>query len=118
MSDLSAHSYRDLMLEAERENAIVGSPEGQALIDAICKAVRAYADFLEQSGLVFEWDQPRDNPDGCPRMKASALVVTADFGEGYGGIDVRLKDGAFDRIYGSGRNPDPYGYGPPDIPQA
>jgi hypothetical protein len=34
----------------------------------------------------------------------------------HGTIDITLKDGALDRVYGNGTNPDPYGRGPPDIP--
>jgi hypothetical protein len=48
-------------------------------------------------------------------MKAQALVVTFDYGK-YSGIEIWLKDGAIDRVYGTGVNPDPEGLGPPDIP--
>jgi hypothetical protein len=30
--------------------------------------------------------------------------------------EITLKDGALDRVYGNGLNPDPFGLGPPDIP--
>jgi hypothetical protein len=71
-----SHPYRDLMLEAAQERAIVDSPEGQALLDAIFRTVFAYSEFLDRSGLIWE-----DRDDGVPRMKASALVVTVDYGE-------------------------------------
>ena len=45
-------------------------------------------------------------------MKVGALVVTKDYGREY----ITLKDGALDRVYGNGVNPDPYGAGSPDIP--
>ena len=48
-------------------------------------------------------------------MKAQALVVTVDY-RCMGQIQVVLKDGASDRVYGNGRNPCAFGYGPPDIP--
>ena len=42
-------------------------------------------------------------------MKVGALVVTKDYGREY----ITLKDGALDRVYGNGANPDPYGAGSP-----
>jgi hypothetical protein len=33
-------------MRAKREHEIVNSPEGQALQEAICKAVQAYSEFL------------------------------------------------------------------------
>ena len=48
-------------------------------------------------------------------MKAQALVITLDYGR-CTGIEIQLKDGALDRVYGNGVNPDPAGFGPPDIP--
>ncbi len=69
----------------------------------------AYSDFLEDRGVI--WD---DCASEFPRMKARALVVTFDYGE-YAGVDIALKDGALDRVYGNGVNPDPDGLGPPDI---
>jgi hypothetical protein len=109
--------FRDLMREAEYERSITESPEADVLTDAICSTMSAYIRFLDRHGLVWE-TEPRDNPDRIPRMRASALVVTADFGEHYGSYEIVLKNGAVDRVYGSGHNPDPYGAGPPDIPQA
>lgn len=100
------------MEEAERERALADSPEGDALMDAICKAVDAYSDFLERHNLIWDWGDC-DNPDGMPRMKATALVVTKDYGEDMGGIEFVLKDGSIDRVYGNGTNPDPYGRGLP-----
>jgi hypothetical protein len=55
-----------------------------------------------------------DAPD-LPRLKARALGITLDYGLA-NGIDIKLKDGALDRVYGNGENPDPFGFGPPDIP--
>ena len=57
---------------------------------------------------------PRPDPD-WPRMKAQALVITLDYGL-CRGIEIQLKGGALDRVYGNGVNPDPAGFGPPDIP--
>jgi hypothetical protein len=106
------HPHHDLMAEVERECEVIGSPEGQALMHAICNAVSAYSDFLYRQGLI--WNEDFD-PGNLPRMKATALVVTEDFGK-MGQIDFVLKDGALDRVYGNGTNPDPLGRGPPDIP--
>jgi hypothetical protein len=108
MTDRIVHPYHDLMAEAKREREVADSPEGQALLDTIFKAVRAYSEFLERQGLI--WDLTAD----VPRMKATALVVIDD----YNMFDQRvtLKDGAVDRVYGNGTNPDFLGRGPPDIP--
>jgi hypothetical protein len=111
MSSVVPHPYRALMAEAQRERELADSPQGQALLDEVFKAVRAYSDFLDEHGLI--WDEGR--PGSLGRLKASALVITVDYG-GYQDIDVRLKDGALDRVYGSGTNPDPEGAGPADIP--
>ena len=103
MSDnIVSHPHRDLMAEAKREREVADSAEGQVLQQAICKAVNAYSEFLD----------PAD-PD-WPRMKAQALVIILDYGK-CRGIEIQLKDGALDRVYGNGVNPDPAGFGPHDI---
>jgi len=115
MSDnIIPHPYRDLVGEAQHEHAVVNSPEGQSLLQAMCKAVNAYSEFLERNGLIYEFGLKPEDPD-WPRMKAQALVVTVDYGK-MNGIEVALKDGALDRVYGDGVNPDPEELGPPDIP--
>jgi hypothetical protein len=91
------------MLEAKHEREVADSPEAQALQEAIRKAVDAYWQFLEGRGVL--WD------DADARVKASALVVTANAIE----IDIRVRDGALNWVYGNGTNPHP-GLGPPDIP--
>ena len=96
------HPHHDLLAEAKREREVAKSPEGQALRDALMDAAGAYWDFLERNHLVYEDD----------RVKATALVVTVTLC----GTDVTLKDGALDRVYGNGQNPDPDGRGPADIP--
>jgi hypothetical protein len=42
-------------------------------------------------------------------LKAQAIVVTLDFGDGCNAIDISLKDGALNRVYGDGVNRDPCG---------
>jgi hypothetical protein len=108
------HPHRDLMAEAKREREVADSQEGQALQHAICMAVNAYSEFLEREGLIWEFGVDLCDPD-WPRMKAQALVITLDYGR-CRGIEIQLKDGALDRVYGNGVNPDPAGFGPPDIP--
>jgi|SRR6516164_942402 hypothetical protein len=94
-----------LMTEAKIERAVANSPEAEALQETIFNAVRAYADFLEKHGLICNYP-PDPEP---PRLKATALVVTYNYAYDYGAIDVSLKDGALDRVYGTGLNPDPWG---------
>jgi hypothetical protein len=96
------------MAEAKREREVVESPEGQALLSALMDAAGAYWDFLYRNDLISEF--PADGEE--IRLKASALVVTVTV---TGTIDVSLKDGACDRVYGNGQNPDPFGAGPDDI---
>src|SRR6516164_10921179 len=117
------HPYYDLLAEAKREREVCESPEGQALLTALMDAAQAYWDFLERNHLVFEDDTNVEYAcrlDGSaadvpvyPRVKATALVVTVTL---CGTTDVTLKDGALDRVYGNGQNPDPDGCGPADIP--
>jgi hypothetical protein len=112
-SDVVSHPYRDLVAEAQHEREVADCPEAEALQIAICKAITAYSDFLEDRGVI--WQDGVD-PEDFPRLKAQALVVTFDYGE-YDGVDIRLKDGALDRVYRNGVNPDPDGRGPRDIPR-
>src|SRR6516165_3309419 len=94
------HPKRGLMIEANRERELADSPEADALQEAIFKAVEAYEQFLHHHNIIWE-DSP--NPGDPPRLKATALVVTRDFGENY--FDISLKDAAVDRVYGNGVNP-------------
>lgn len=109
MSDnVVPHPKRGLMKEANMEREIAGSPEALALQQEVYKAVKAYSDFLERHGLIWEYGCDPD-PD-FPRMKAQALVVTLDYGDPDGPIDISLEDGGLDRVYGDRINPDPSGY--------
>jgi hypothetical protein len=96
------------MAEAEFESEIVESPEAEVLQEAIFKAVQVYSDFLERHGLIWEYGLDPDYPD-LARLKAQALVVTLDYGD-CSSFEIKLKDGAFDRVYGDGVNPDPWGF--------
>jgi hypothetical protein len=86
--------------EAKIERAVADSPEAQRLKGDIFRAVMAYVDFLNELNLI--WDD-----SDYPRMKASALVASYDFGRDV--VEIYLKDGALDRVYGNGVNPDPEG---------
>jgi hypothetical protein len=107
-----AHPYRELMAEAQREREILDTPEAWALQCAIWKAVSDYEDFLAQHDLL--WDED-ESVDVMPRFKATALVITSHFS---GGCEIMIKDGAIDRVFSNGTNPDPYGRGPADIPHS
>jgi hypothetical protein len=104
------HPHQDLMAEAKREREVVDSPEAQALLRALMDAARAYWRFLERNDVISELI----DDDTEIRIKATKLVVTVDL---VGTIDVTLKDGALDRVYGDGQNPDPWNAGPGDIPR-
>jgi hypothetical protein len=109
--DVVAHPFRELLAEAQREREIADTPKARALQCAIAKAVADYEDYLIEHGIL--WEEDPDDVDGMPRFKATGIVITNDW---CGGCDITLKDGALDRVYGNGKNSDPYGRGPPDIP--
>jgi hypothetical protein len=96
MSNVVKHPAAAIMTEVEAEHAVAETPEAQALQEAICKAISAYWDYLERRGLIY--DDKRD------LMRASALHITYD---GWSGWEFVLKDGAIDRRYGKGEDPDP-----------
>jgi hypothetical protein len=102
---------RELLEEAAREREIADSQEGKILQDAIDNAMGAYFAFLDRHGLI--WDANAD-PVSLLRLKARSLVATYDCGTSW--LNITLKDGAIDRVYGNGVNPDPDGRGPSDIP--
>jgi hypothetical protein len=83
------------MTEVAAERAVANTPEAEALIAAIYKAMSDYWDYLDRHGLIY--DDKRD------LMKASALHVTYDIC----GCDVALRDGPIGRRYNGGKDPDP-----------
>jgi hypothetical protein len=109
MSNVVAHPHRELMVEAKREREIVDTPKARALQEAIFEAVEAYWKYLNDHGLIMEEDSSSDHY----RVKASALMVTVDLP---GTIEIWIKNGAADRVFGNGVNPDPDGRGPSDVP--
>ena len=110
MTALALNGRRPCALAAGSEKLSIAR-KAEVLRDRIFDAVDAYSQFLERHDLI--WGD-YDDPAG-PRLKAQALVVTHDYGRA-NGIDITLKEGALDRVYGNGRNPDYEGRGPPDIP--
>ena len=96
MDNVINHPAAALMAEVKAENAIADAPEAQALQEAIFKAVSDYYNHLYRHGLFF--DNERE------LVRASALHVVCDM---CGNIEIELKDGAIDRRYGNGEDPDP-----------
>jgi len=105
-TSMEENSRRNLFREAKIEGELADSPEARLLRENIDTTVRAYVDFLHSHGMIWE-DRP-DEPE-LPRLKAQALIITYDFGDGDDAVDIFLKDGALDRVYGDGVNPDPWG---------
>jgi hypothetical protein len=105
-------SRHPLVVEAASERRLAYTPEAEKLKDAIFSAMVAYSKYLERNHLI--WDRSYEN---SPRLKASKLVAEVDYAvEAGGSITINLIDGAIDRVFGSGLNPDPDGRGPGDIP--
>jgi hypothetical protein len=97
------HPRRAVMTEAAIERQVADSPEGAALQETIVKAVEEYAKFLDRHGLIYDADKDL--------LKASALIVTKDFGSADDAVVITLKDAAIDRVYNGGSDPDPTGSG-------
>jgi hypothetical protein len=99
------HPKRGIMTEVKIEREIMDSPEAKALQEEIFKAVTAYWHFLNDHGLIWQ-----EIGDDRPRLKAEAVVVTCGYLEdGAEACEIKLKDGAIDRVFGDGVNPDPDG---------
>jgi hypothetical protein len=90
-----------LETSAAIERAIADSPVARNLLERVFDVMRAYGDFLEGQGLVW------GDGDDLPQLKASALIATFNWGDG-GSIEVKLKDGPQDRLYGDGIDPDAF----------
>ena len=85
-----SHPRRAVMTEAATERQVADSPEGAALQETIVKAVEEYAKFLDRHGLIYDADKDL--------LKASALIVTKDFGSADDAVVIILKDAAIDRV--------------------
>jgi hypothetical protein len=70
MGKLIDHPAAALMAEVAAERAVASTPEAEALMGAVCKAIADYWDYLERQGIIY--DEERD------LMKASALHITYD----------------------------------------
>jgi hypothetical protein len=98
MSEVGINHPSALMAEAKREREVVDTAEAQALMAAIFRAVSTYRDYLDCHGLFYDDDREL--------MLASGLRVTCDIN---GEMEIILKDGPIDRLYGDGEDPDPFG---------
>jgi len=113
MGKVVKHPASALMDEVKAERAIVDTPEAEVLMEAVTRAVSAYFEYLDRHGLFY--DEKRD------LMRASALRVICSV---IGDIEIGLEDGALDRRYGSGKDPDPECRGlnptwpPPKVPRS
>jgi hypothetical protein len=88
------HPAACLMAEVQAERTIRDTLEARSLQVEIHKALEAYWEYLDRHGLIY--DDERD------LMRASALhVIYNDAGS-----EIILKDGAIDRRYGNGEDPD------------
>jgi len=96
MSNVLNHPAGALMAEVEVERAVAATPEAEALIDEICKAISKYWDYLDRHGLVY--DEKRE------LLRASGLHITYDVA---GDCEFVLKDGPIDRRCCGGEDPDP-----------
>lgn len=95
MRNVVDYTAAALMREVETERSVAARPEATALIENVCRSISDYWDYLDRHGLIY--DGKRD------LMRASALHVIFD---GYG-WDIVLKNGAIDRQFNGGEDPDP-----------
>lgn len=112
MSEVVVHPYQEAMVEAKRELAIARAPEAEAMLEAILTAIQHYTDYLDREGLFYKYEHPED-PDDMPIVVSEALVITS---HPCFGIDIILKNGPCQRVYGFGTDPDPDGRNPPAPP--
>ena len=96
MSSVVDHPAAALMREVEAERAIAETPEADALMDKVCRAISDYWNYLDRQGFIY--DEKRN------LMRASALHVIYDVL----GCEFILKDGAIDHRYNGGEDPDPF----------
>lgn len=89
-------SESELSMQAKIERELVHSPEAEALQRKICDAVLDYSHLLESRGLI--WDEENGDYGG---LKAQALVITLDFGDGNQAVTITLSGGALDPFRGS-----------------
>jgi hypothetical protein len=91
------HPNRALAEKAQAELEICSRSDAMVLLGNILEAVEAYVDFLHHHNLI--WEVP-PKAGGMPRLKAQALVVTADFREDPEGasVAIELKGGPLDRM--------------------
>ena len=94
MSNILNHPATALMVEVQAERAIAATAEAEVLVQAICKAISDYWEYLDQHGIIYDYERDL--------MRASALHVTYN-GSDY---DIVLKDGPIDRRYNGGEDPD------------
>src|SRR5215218_289391 len=97
MGEIVDHPAARLMTEVNAEREIASAPEAVVLQDAIFEAVFAYYKYLDSNGLFYDADRDL--------LRASGLHVIHNGMD----CDIRLKDGAIDRRYGGGEDPDPEG---------
>jgi len=78
--------------EVTHERQVADLPEAERLMDAICKAMFAYRDFLADRGLI--WNIDDENP-----CKVKRLIAEISY-EGSEVCEISLIGGALDRAYG------------------
>jgi hypothetical protein len=80
------------------ERVVANTDEAKRLQTAVFDALQAYADYLDQHGLI--WDTSHDDEEP-PTLKADCLVASIDFrstDEAIGPVyEIALKGGALDR---------------------
>jgi hypothetical protein len=91
---------RDLLAKAELEREVVDSPQGQALQQAIYRAVSAYSNLLDRHGLIWEFGFDSDF-----EMNAEALLIAFDLSNAK--MKILLAEGPCDRFYPVKAHPEP-----------
>jgi len=83
-------------LDAGYEREVADTEEARQLQTAICNTLKAYADFLDRYGLI--WDLTKT--DGSDPLKVEGLIADIDFRSNDERVgptfSIRLKGGALD----------------------
>jgi hypothetical protein len=93
-ADVIDHPLAELMRQIQAEDAAGDAPDGKVLMEELCRAADAYANYLESRGIFCS--------DDGKTFYASGLLIDV---VPCVGIDILITDGGRHRLYGDGKDP-------------